>query len=237
MMNDMMADLGVELDSAVGTTTYDSATATEYKPETSWNFELGTHLSPLPGLSFDASLFWIECFNQQVTVLPKGNSTGRMMSNAARARSFGAELTATYSYKGFSLRADYGYTNARFRKYDDGTADYAGNRLPYAPENTLSLVAAHTWRFNHDKFKQITISADWRASGAIYWNEANTLSQPLYSLLGAQLTLRLKNIDISLWGRNLTNTRYDVFYFKSVGKEFFSKGAPIHGGIRLNINL
>ena len=237
MMNDMMSDLGIELDSAVGTTSYDSATATEYKPETSWNFEVGTHLRPTTGLTLDASLFWIECFDQQVTVLPKGNSTGRMMSNAARARSFGAELTAAYTYRGLSLRADYGYTNARFRDYDDGTTNYAGNRLPYAPENTLSLTAAYNWTIDNPTLKQITLSADWRASGAIYWNEANTLRQPIYSTLGAQLTLRLKELTITLWGRNLTNTQYDVFYFKSVGKEFFSKGAPIHGGIRLNINL
>lgn len=237
MMNDMMDDLGIKLDSAVGTTTYDSATATRYKPETSWNFEVGTHLRPAQGLTLDASLFWIECFDQQVTVLPKGSSTGRMMSNAARARSYGVELTAAYNYNGFSIRADYGYTNARFRKYDDGTADYAGNRLPYAPENTLSLMAAYSWAIDNPTLRNITLSADWRASGAIYWNEANTLHQPLYSLLGAQLTMRLKSVEITLWGRNLTNTDYDVFYFKSVGKEFFSKGAPIHGGIRLNINL
>lgn len=237
MMNDMMSDLGIVLDSTVGTTTYDSATATRYKPETSWNFEFGTHLRPARGLTLDASLFWIECFNQQVTILPKGNSTGRMMSNAARARSYGVELSAAYNYEGLSLRADYGYTNARFRKYDDGTANYAGNRLPYAPENTISLMAAYTWMINNRTLKQIILSADWRASGAIYWNEANTLRQSMYSTLGAQLTIRLSNIDITLWGRNLTNTDYNVFYFKSVGKEFFSKGAPIHGGVRLNINL
>jgi hypothetical protein len=147
------------------------------------------------------------------------------------------ELTVAYNYEGLSLRGDYGYTNARFRKYDDGTADYAGNRLPYAPENTLSLMAAYSWAIDNPTLRNITLSADWRASGATYWNEANTLYQPLYSLLGAQLTMRLKSVEITLWGRNLTNTDYDVFYFKSVGKEFFSKGAPIHGGIRLNINL
>ena len=127
MMNDMMSALGLELDSATGTTTYDSASATRYKPETSWNFEIGTHLRPLVGLNVDASLFWIECFDQQVTVLPAGKSTGRMMSNAARARSFGVELSAEYGYKGFTLRGDYGYTNARFREYNDGIGDYAGN--------------------------------------------------------------------------------------------------------------
>ncbi len=237
MMNDMMSDLGIKLDSAVGTTTYDSAKATRYEPETSWNFELGTHLRPLNRLTLDASIFWIECFNQQVTVLPKGNSTGRMMSNAARARSFGVEFSVAYTYEGLTIRGDYGYTNARFRKYNDGVADYAGNRLPYAPENTISLTASYSWNISNNILKQVVLSADWRASGAIYWNEANTLHQPLYSTLGAQLMIRLRDIDITLWGRNLTNTNYDVFYFKSVGKEFFSKGAPIHGGIRLNINL
>lgn len=236
MMQDMLDALGVELESVIPNN-YDSASATRYKPETSWNFEVGTHLRPAQGLTLDGSLFWIECFNQQVTILPKGNSTGRMMSNAARARSYGIELSASYNHEGLSLRGDYGYTNARFRKYDDGEADYAGNRLPYAPANTLSLTAAYTWQLSGNTLRQITLSADWRASGSIYWNEANTLRQPLYSLLGAQLTLLFKDLSITLWGRNLTNTDYDVFYFKSVGKEFFSKGAPIHGGIRLNINL
>jgi outer membrane receptor protein involved in Fe transport len=236
MMQDMLDDLGVQLDSVIPNN-YDSASATRYKPETSWNFEVGTHLRPAIGLTLDASLFWIECFDQQVTILPKGNSTGRMMSNAARARSYGMELSVAYNYNGFNIRGDYGYTNARFRKYNDGTADYAGNRLPYAPENTVSLMASYSWAIDNATLRNVTISADWRASGSIYWNEANTLRQPLYSTLGAQLTLQLKDLSITLWGRNLTNTDYDVFYFKSVGKEFFSKGAPIHGGVRLNINL
>jgi outer membrane receptor protein involved in Fe transport len=237
MMNDMMDALGIELDSAAGATTYDSASATRYKPETSWNFEVGTHLSPAEGLTLDGSLFWIECFNQQVTVLPKGNSTGRMMSNAARARSYGVELSANYNYRGFSATLDYGYTNAKFRKYNDGTADYSGNYLPYAPQNTINIMAGYTWSVDNEKLRNITLSADWQGIGRIYWNESNSLSQPLYSLLGAQLSLRFNKATLTLWGRNLLNSDYNVFYFKSVGKEFFSKGAPIHAGIRLNINL
>ena len=237
MMNDMMGSLGIELDSAAGATSYDSAKATRYKPETSWNFEVGTHLTPIVGLSIDGSLFWIECFNQQVTVLPKGNSTGRMMSNAARARSYGAELSVKYGYKGFNISGDYGFTNARFRHYDDGTANYAGKRIPYSPAHTASVVASYSWWFDHHTFHQLTLSADWRGSGSIYWNEANTLRQPFYSIVGAQLSLRMNRVQLSLWARNLTNTKYDVFYFKSVGKEFFSKGTPLHAGIRLNITL
>lgn len=237
MMNDMLDDLGIELDSASGTTTYNSAEATKYKPETTWNFELGTHLHPAKGLNLDAAIFWIECFDQQVTVLPKGMSTGRMMSNAARARSFGVELTADYSYRGFNLRGDYGYTNARFREYNDGIEDYAGKRIPYSPEHTASVVASYNWRFNNKQLKGITLLADYRATGPIYWNEANTLCQQFYSLLGAQLMFKLQNIHITLWGRNLLNSNYNQFYFKSVGNEFFSKGKPLHAGIKINVTI
>lgn len=237
MMNDMMSALGVHLDSAAGQTSYDSASATRYKPETSWNFELGTHLHPARGLSIDAAAFWIECFDQQVTVLPKGMSTGRMMSNAARARSYGLEISVDYNYKGLNIRGDYGYTNARFRSYNDGIEEYRGKRIPYSPEHTASLVASYNWSINNPRLQQITLTADWRATGSIYWNEANTLKQPLYSLLGAQITLKMNNIQLTLWGRNLLNTRYNQFYFKSVGNEFFSKGKPLHAGLRLNINI
>lgn len=236
MMNGMMESLGIYMDDTA-TTTYDSASATRYKPETSWNFEVGTHLAPVEGLTLSGALFWIECFDQQVTVLPKGMSTGRMMSNAARARSFGVELSAEYRYRGLSLVGDYGYTNARFRDYDNGVENYAGNYLPYAPQNTMSLVAGYSWLVDNRVLNEVSLSVDWRAVGRIYWNEANTLSQPLYSLLGAQLQLRMGNYTLSLWGRNLTNTRYDVFYFKSVGEEFFSWGKPLQCGVRLNINL
>lgn len=236
MMNDMMADLGVFLDN-VGTTTYDSASATRYKPETSWNFEVGAHLTPVEGLRLDAALFWIECFDQQVTILPEGNNTGRMMSNAARARSVGLELSAAYSYRGLNLALDYGHTDARFRSYDDGIADYSGSHLPYAPTNTLALVAAYTWPIATKHLTAITLAADWRGVGTIYWNEANSLSQPFYSLLGAQLSLQLGRAMLTLWGRNLTNTEYDTFYFKSVGEEFFSAGRPIEGGVRVNVSF
>ena len=237
MMNDMMSDLGVELDSATGQTTYNSAEATRYKPETNWNFEFGTHLRPTRGLTIDAAAFWIECFDQQVTVLPKGMSTGRMMSNAARARSYGVELSVDYNYRGFNIRGDYGYTNARFREYNDGIEEYAGKRIPYSPEHTASLIATYNIEVNNPRLQRISLSADWRATGSIYWDEANTLKQPLYSLVGAQIMLKMNNIQLTLWGRNLLNTRYDQFYFKSVGNEFFSKGKPLHAGVRLNINI
>ena len=237
MMTDMMADLGIELDSAQGATSYDTAEATKYKPETSWNFEIGAHLSPAEGLNLDGAIYWIECFDQQVTVLPKGKNTGRMMSNAARARSFGIEFSADYTLKGLNLRADYGYTNAKFREYDDGVQNYRGRFLPYAPQNTVALLASYTFTIQNETLKQVTLSADYRGIGDIYWNETNSLKQSYYSLLGAQIALRLNAVTLAVWGKNLLNTDYNTFYFKSVGEEFYSKGLPLQVGLRLSLNL
>ncbi len=246
MMNDMFDELGIKLQ-GVGGASYNTAEATRYKPETSWNFEVGGHLSPVVGLDVDVAAFWIECFDQQVTVLPEGNNTGRMMSNAARARSFGVELGVEYGWKGLTLRGDYGYTNARFREYlyhkgseesaDDATIDYAGMRIPYSPEHTAAVAMAYSWAFDHPTIHQLTIGVDWRGVGSIYWNEANTLYQPFYATLGAQVALRMNRTTLTLWGRNLTNTDYNVFYFKSVGEEFYSKGRPLQVGVKLSFNI
>ena len=42
---------------------------------------------------------------------------------------------------------------------------------------------------------------------------------------------------IDLWGRNLADTRYDVFYFKSMGNEFVQRGRPRTFGITLSIHI
>ena len=160
-----------------------------------------------------------------------------MMSNAARARSFGVELSAEYNYKGLNIRADYGYTNARFREYNDGIADYAGNYLPYAPQNTAAVMVGYTFNIDSNALNRITIAADCRGIGDIYWNETNTLRQEFYTLLGAQIMLHMNSCTLTFWARNITNSDYNVFYFKSVGEEFFSKGLPAQLGVRLSLNI
>jgi outer membrane receptor protein involved in Fe transport len=115
--------------------------------------------------------------------------------------------------------------------------NYRGRFLPYAPQNTINALVGYTWHIADSRLEEITITADWRGIGRIYWNESNTLSQPLYSLLGMQLSLGFKKATLTIWGRNLTNTDYNVFYFKSVGEEFFSKGLPTQLGIRVSLNI
>ena len=217
----------------------DVADIISYDPEKSWNFELGGHFSTTDArFTSDVTLFWIECFDQQLTLFPEGQTTGRMMTNAGRTRSFGVELSFNARLaEGLYLSGAYGYTNARFREFKDGVNDYAGNRIPYAPENTLSATASYTIDLGSRTIECITISATGHGAGRIYWNERNDISQPLYATLDGTIRLDGNKWAVDVWAKNITNTKYDLFYFESMSNAFLQRARGASVGVRFILEL
>lgn len=210
-----------------------------YKPEQSWNYELGSHLNLLEGkMELDLAAFYIDCRDQQMTTFPSGTTTGRIMTNAGRTRSFGGEISLSAQLPGnLSLMCNYGYTNARFTRFFDGIHDYKGKYLPYAPKNTLFLQGVWTRPLNQGRCGAVALDVNMRGTGLIFWNEANTLRQPFYALLGAGATYTYSDFSVQLWGRNLTATRYYTFYFMSIGNEFLQRGRGAEGGLTIRYNF
>ena len=210
-----------------------------YNPEHSYNLEIGGHFATRNGaFTADAALFYIECFDQQLTIFPDENSTGRMMTNAGRTRSFGAEVSASARLaKTLVLKGSYGYTNAKFREFKSGGVDYAGNYIPYAPQNSLSLRLVQTVPFNSRWIDRMVLSVGMTGAGRIYWNEANDVSQRFYALLDGSVRFEGEIWAVDFWCKNATNTKYDVFYFESMGNRFLQRGRPVSGGVRVMINI
>lgn len=210
-----------------------------YKPEHSISYEIGSHLNFLSNsMRLDLSLFYIDCRNQQLTVFPPGETTGRMMTNAGRSRSFGGELTLDYNpIKNLNLMASYGYTNAKFVRFIDGANNYKGKRVPYAPSNTVFFQATYVQSLSSKGLYHLDISANFNGAGDIYWNEGNTLRQNFYGLLGANIAYRAPKWSIEVWGKNLTNTAYYTFYFLSMGNEFMQRGKSLEVGLTVRANF
>lgn len=219
---------------------YDVDEIIGYGPEKSWNYELGAKASMLSGkLNVEGCLFYIDCTDQQLTTFPDGTTTGRIMTNAGRTRSCGAEATVDYSpLSGLVMKASYGYTNATFRKYNNGKADLKGKRVPYAPSNTLFLSAAYELPFEVAGIRP-TVGAHLRGVGDICWDDENTVVQPFYATLGASVEFNRELWSLRLWGENITNTKFDTFYFVSIGNAFLQRGKPwtIGATLRLNIGM
>ena len=215
------------------------ASATVYHPETAWNYELGGHFSPFAdgSLSISAALFYIDCRNQQLTVFPKGESTGRMMSNAGRSHSYGAELSLQYKMNALQLDASYGCACATFDEYSDGENDYSGNRLPLAPRETLSANVAYSLPVPRSFANFLILNVGWNGIGRIYWNEQNSLTQAFYGVWSASLSWEKGRFGASLWAKNILDERYNTFYFRSIGNDFFAQGKPRQMGVSLHLNL
>ena len=239
VMTDMAAAMGMHLD--MTDERYSDVAITRYKPERDWTFEIGAHFTPVEGLKIDVDAFHIQCFDQQVTVFPNGKTTGRMMANAARSRIWGVETALHYRWNignWYGIAdASYGFTDARFIDFNDGMGDYSGHFIPYAPQHTLHGLVSAKYKTGKKWLEAISLSARVNMNGPVYWNEQNDCMQKAYALLGANVALEWKYVQLQLWGKNLTGTEYNVFYFKSMGNDFLQKGKPRELGATLRLEI
>ena len=220
---------------------YDINDIVGYKPEKAWNYEIGGHFeSTNRRIRGDLALFYIDCRDRQMTIFPDGTTTGRIMTNAGKTRSVGAEASMSVNFTdNLGMNLSYGYCDARFIRYNDGKADYKDKHVPYCPQHTLFAQAFYTYNFKGggDWAQSITLDASLKGTGEIYWNEANTQRQPFYALLGSSITIAGKHSSLQLWGQNLTGTRYNTFYFVSISHEFLQRGRSRMLGATLRINI
>ena len=213
---------------------YDNIEETiSYKPEESWNFELGTHLNLFDGrLHADLSLFYMKIRNQQLSVMSPCYNYGRIMTNAGKSHSCGMELALRGRAFDNQLEwgASYAFTNAKFDEFDT----YEDNYVPFVPQHSFSLMADyHVSRF--------TIGANLMGQGKIWWNEANTFSQKFYAVLGAHADYDFGPVVVSLWGRNLTDTKFNTFAIMSSaarGEHYFAQRAnPLQVGMDVAVHF
>ena len=221
-MTALMKDLGVYLDRPAVSVNADN---TEYAPEEAWNFEAGFRYHK-GDFRASAALYALTVKNQQLTAFPPGKNTGRMMVNAARSRSLGAEAELAWTPGNWNFSATYSFTDARFVSYNDGNETYDGNRVPYVPAHTLHINAGYDWKLTSSATLKLNTSI--QGTGPFAWNEANTLEEPFTLRWNARAALELsRKWEISLRGENLINTSSNVFYFKSMGNEFLAASKPL----------
>ena len=204
-----------------------------YKPEESWNYEVGTHLNLFDShVHLDLALYYMQIRNQQLSIMEPNSNYGRIMVNAGKSHSCGLEATLRGRLLDNTLDwgVTYGFTNAKFDEYDS----YKDNYVPFVPMHTVSAML--DWYLG-----KLTIGANVNGQGKIWWDEANTYSQKLYALLGAHADYDFGPVVVSLWGRNITNTHYNTFAVQSSaagGTRYFAqRGNPIQLGCDINIHF
>jgi Fe(3+) dicitrate transport protein len=200
--------------------------AVDLDPERSWNYEAGIRATPKRGLRLDATLFRMDYENQIIAASLAGG-LGAALTNGGATLHQGVELSArvdtatllSWRHNVF-LRAAYtALPTARF----DGTrlsnvpgstaTSVSGNRLPYAPERTLTasvgyshprglfamIEAVHVSDQFGDDLNSVEPSADGQRGlipAYTVWNA--TASHEIQALHGA-LFVTVKNLEDRLY--------------------------------------
>ncbi len=217
--------------------------STTYKPEYSWNYEVGSHLTLWEGrLWADVAAFYMDTRDQQLSQFAE-SGLGRITINAGKSRSYGAEASLRASItQELSLNASYGYTYATFTDYvireekEDGSIEknYNGKYVPFVPKHTLNIGGEYAITCSpRSIFDRVVFQANYNAAGRIYWTEQNDVSQSFYGTLNWRTNLEIGDAMISFWARNFLNKDYAAFYFETMNKGFMQKGRPMQFGIDL----
>lgn len=223
-----------------------------FKPEESWNYEIGTHLNLFDNLIHaDLSAFYMQIRNQQLSVFTSDYGFGRRMVNAGKSYSCGLEATLRGSAVSNHLlwSATYGYTHAAFKDYTTKSSsaatatdiDYSGNKVPYIPAHTVAATLDYTFDTNLGFMKSLTVGLNMNGQGKIWWDESNTYAQKFYAVLGARVAADFGLCKLNLWARNLTDSKYNTFAFssKATGREVFmaQRGNPFQFGFDLSFHF
>jgi outer membrane receptor protein involved in Fe transport len=203
-----------------------------YRPEYNWNHEIGFSGDILPGkMKLNGSVFFIDSKDQQVVQFAGATGMGRVAKNAARSFSTGAEISAGYSFfEGLEAILSWGYTHAEFTEYTDNQNDFSGKFVPFVPRNTASANLTYSHIFRGKSVDSFSLSARYLGAGKIYWTEKNDVFQKYYSTLDIEGSVNFSIFEVSVWLRNLTNSKYNTFYFETLGEGFAQYGRPFNYG-------
>ncbi len=209
---------------------------TMYKPEYSWNYEIGSHMTMFDGrLQADVAAFYMDTHDQQISRFA-ASGLGRITVNAGKSRSIGGELALKAQITdAFSLNGNYGYTHATFTDYVvSDEVNYNGNYVPFVPQHTFNIGGQYIFRMKSGAWlDNIMLNANYKGAGRVYWTEQNNAYQNLYGTLNGRISLNKGNGQIGIWINNALNTKYQAFYFESMNRGFAQMGRPMQIGVDL----
>ncbi len=210
-----------------------------YLPETSNNYELGVKDKYFDEhLIMNVNLYYIDWYDQQI-YQPVPSGQGSMLKNAGRSRSQGVELETTLlPFQGACFQLAYGYTDAKFLKYQrNDTTSYGGNRLPYIPRHTLHASGDYTLYWQNSWLEETRFHLGYRVLGKHYWNEENTSYQEPYGLLNAKIAFKKKWLSLEFWGKNINGQEYHSFFFQALGNSYVQIGKPARFGLNVKVEF
>jgi iron complex outermembrane receptor protein len=185
---------------------------TPFLPEYVASYEAGLKVDLFDNkVQASAALFRSDIRNQQISrLLPTVSAI--LIDNAGRTRADGVDLALTVKpVPGLTLAANATFQKARFRDYQNGAVNYAGNAQLRSPDFTGYFSA--DYRIPLGRLSSVTLHGDYSRTSSTYFDAPNSntagLYQPTYGIGNLRVTWSpQKTLDLSGFIRNVGNTLY-----------------------------
>lgn len=211
-----------------------------YRPERSWNYELGVKASALDGtLTANADLFLIKWDDQIVRAL--GGTLAVLNTNAGKTTSKGAELELHMRpTRGLDVSAGFAYTDARYDRYTFGALAQLGIS-PVLDGKPLQYVSKYTANAAIQYDRPLSGTVNWFGRADISLRSKQSAVQPANSFIGDAAIFNLRTgvsfggLELRLFVDNVTKEKASpsAVYLPSAAARFdFVRGA-IRAGPRV----
>ncbi|MDR0560723.1 MAG: TonB-dependent receptor [Prevotellaceae bacterium] len=214
------------------------------------SFEAGLKWNIAQRYWFDAGIFYQLYSDFQTSKWVNGNYE---VDDAGNATSYGFEATAkAFVNRYLDLFGNYAYIHARFDKLnsDGAEQEYGGKTFRLTPEHSFML--GLNLKADISNNLRIILTPTYSYRSHIWFEDSNEmqpedpsldrLEQGAYGLLNANLALKMRNpgLTLSLFGTNLTDTKY-IIGAGNTGMMFgvptYVPGAPRMFGVKLRYDF
>ena len=196
----------------------------EYASETLINWELGFKGQYIEDrLALRLALFYMDRSDMQVKGwYNEGPLFVSYIDNAASGTNWGAELETLFQLvAGVTLFANVGWLNTEIEDFEvlDGEqlVDKSGRDQAHAPSYQFNVGA--DFGFGTGFYGRVEVEG----RDQFYFSDSHDEQSDSYQLLHARLGYRWHQLDVALWGRNLTDEDYQTrgFYFGNDPRKFY----------------
>jgi iron complex outermembrane recepter protein len=207
-----------------------------YKPEYSSNVEVGTKNVFLDNrLQVNVSLFYVKVSDVQVPTLILPDAV-TITKNAGELRSSGIDLQlSAMPVKNLQVDYNLGLNDAIYSSLKPSQngkeVNLSGTHQIFTPAHTSMLAVQYGYQIGKAK---LIARGEWMSLGQQYFDLANTIEQPSYTILNARVGVAFQKLEIFFWGRNLGDEKY-IAYSYDFGATHL--GNPKNYGVTLRMNF